>query len=62
MNPFSDFPESDFEVISPEGEVRRGGHGVFTGKQVIVFNGTLHVFVGDEIRRRLPNGADEVFL
>ncbi|WP_143024013.1 hypothetical protein [Maricaulis salignorans] len=33
----------------------------FTGNQVVVFNEKLLVFQGDEIRRRLPNGSDEVF-
>ncbi len=61
MNPFSDMPHSGFEVVSPEGEVRATGRGIFSGKQVTVFDGSLLVFPGDEIRRRLPNGADEVF-
>lgn len=61
MDPFSDFPKSDFEVISPEGEVRSSGRGIFTGEKIVVFDETLPVFMGDEIRRRLPNGADEVF-
>lgn len=61
MDPFDGFPKSDFEVISPEGEVRGSGKGIFTGRMIAVFDETLLVFAGDEIRRRLPNGADEVF-
>ncbi len=61
MDPFSGFPKSDFEVISPEGEVRGSGKGIFTGETVVVFDETLLVFAGDEIRHRLPNGTDEVF-
>lgn len=61
MNPFKSMPHSDFEVISPTGEVRNTGNGIFTGNQVVVFNENLLVSAGDEIRRQLPNGADETF-
>ncbi|EQB11251.1 hypothetical protein [Sphingobium lactosutens] len=61
MNPFKDFPHSDFEVVTPEGEVRESGSGIFTGDTVVVFNEKLQVFANDEIRRRLPNGSDEAF-
>lgn len=61
MSPFDSFPQSKFEVISPEGEVRGQSSGIFTGKMVVVFDAMLTVFTGDEIRRRLPNGSDEAF-
>lgn len=61
MSPFDAFPKSKFEIISPEGQVRNEGQGIFTGKMIAVFDEMLHVFAGDEIRRRLPNGTDETF-
>lgn len=61
MNPFNDFPHSDLEVVAPDGTVRATARGIFSGKQVTVFDSALTVFVGDEIRRKLPNGTDEAF-
>ena len=61
MNPFAKLPHSDFEVISPEGDVRCSGSGIFSGETVVVSDERLVVFPNDEIRRRLPNGTDEVF-
>lgn len=61
MSPFKGFPHSDFVVVSPEGEIRGKGSGIFSGKHVIVFDEKLTVFVDDEIRRTLPNGSDETF-
>lgn len=61
MNPFSDFPHSKFEVVASDGSVRATGDGIFTGKQVVVFDPTLQVLVGDEIRRGLPSGIEEAF-
>lgn len=61
MNPFSDFPHSKIEIISPGGEVRATTEGIFANNQVIVFDERIVVFVGDEVRRRLPNGTDEAF-
>ncbi len=61
MSPFDGFPKSKFEIISPDGEIRGQSEGIFTGKMVAVFDSMLQVFVGDEIRRRLPNGTDEAF-
>lgn len=61
MNPFSDFPSSDFEIVAPGGAVRSRGNGIFTAKQVTVFDATIQVLPGDEIRRSLPNGMEETF-
>lgn len=38
MGPFEEFPKSDFDVISPEGEMRGSGQGIFTGKMIAVFD------------------------
>jgi hypothetical protein len=58
---FDDFPKSCFEVISPEGEVRGSAEGIFAGETVMVSDITLQIFAGDEVRRSLPNGSDDVF-
>lgn len=61
MDAFEDFPHSDFEVVSPQGQVRATGSGIFADNTIVVFDDKLLVFAGDEIRRSLPNGADEAF-
>jgi hypothetical protein len=61
MNPFNDFPHSDFQIVAPDGMVRASARGIFSGKQVTVFDSALIVFAGDEIRRKLPNGSEEAF-
>ena len=61
MSPFKSMPHSDFEVVSPQGEVRAKGRGIFSAEQVTVFDEKLLVFSNDEIRRTIPSGAEEVF-
>lgn len=61
MNPFASFPHSDLQVVAPDGTVRSTARGIFSGKQVSVFETALQVFAGDEIRRTLPNGTEEAF-
>lgn len=61
MNPFDTMPKSDFEVISPDGEVRSSGEGTFQGNRIFVPDVRVQVITGDEIRRRLPSGVDDVF-
>lgn len=61
MNPFSSFPHSESRIVAPDGTVRSTAQGIFTGKQVVVFDSSLVVFAGDEIRRSLPNGTEEAF-
>lgn len=61
MNPFDKFPHSDLKIVAPDGTVRSTARGIFSGKQVSVFDPNLQVFVGDEIRRVLPNGTEEAF-
>lgn len=61
MNPFASFPHSDLKVIAPDGTVRSTARGVFSGKEVSVFDASLQIFAGDEIRRTLPNGTEEAF-
>lgn len=61
MSIFKSFPQSDFEVVSPQGEVRGKARGTFSGEQVTVDDEKLLVFTNDEIRRSIPSGAEEAF-
>lgn len=61
MNPFSRFPHDKIEIIAPGGEVRANAEGIFTPEEIIVFDDSITALVGDEVRRRLPNGQDETF-
>ena len=61
MNPFADFPHSDLQIVAPDGTVRSTARGIFSGKQVTVFDSSLQVLAGDEVRRTLPNGTEEAF-
>lgn len=61
MNPFASFPHSDLRVVAPDGVIRSTARGIFSGKQVSVFDASLQVFAGDELRRTLPNGTEEAF-
>ena len=53
-------PES-IEVIAPGGTVRSRVQAWFSGKQFIVEDMSVDVGPGDEIRRLLPNGRDDVY-
>lgn len=61
MSPFSRMPHSHFEVIAPGGEIRCTGEAVFTDEVIAIFDEQARVVVGDEIRRRLPNGMDDTY-
>jgi len=50
------------EIVSPEGETRSKVEAFYTGSMFIVEDIQSDVRAGDEIRRKLPNGNDEVFL
>ena len=58
---FDDFPQTDFEVIAPDGSRRKSIKGVFAGKTVMVGDPQAVILVGDELRRRLPNGLEETY-
>lgn len=52
----------DVEIIAPGGEVRSKVRAWFSGKQFIIEDMSADVRPGDEIRRPLPNGRDDVFV
>jgi hypothetical protein len=62
MSPWKELiTPDDIEVVSPSGEVRCRVKGYYSGEQFIVDDMKADIQPGDEIRRALPNGKDEVF-
>jgi len=55
------FAKTDFELVGPDGSVRANGKAQFDGGTIMIWDANLQIFTGDEIRRRLPSGADEAF-
>jgi hypothetical protein len=58
---FDEFPRSALTVVSPEGKVRARVEGIVTKSLVMVDDPKATILSGDEIRRTLPNGQEEVF-
>ena len=58
---FDDFPQTDFEVVAPDGSRRKPIKGVFSGHVVLVADAQAVILVGDELRRRLPNQLEETY-
>lgn len=52
----------DIDVVSPEGQVRCSVKGYFSPNSIIVDDLKADIEIGDEIRRILPNGKEEVFI
>lgn len=58
---FDDFPKSRFEIFGPQGETRGATQAIHAGDNIMVLDTKLVIQPGDEMRRSLPNGADEAF-
>lgn len=52
----------DIDVVTPEGHVRCKVKGYISPKSIIVEDVKADIEIGDEIRRVLPNGKEEVFI
>ncbi|MFH1344394.1 MAG: hypothetical protein ABIL01_24825 [Pseudomonadota bacterium] len=59
--PFSGFPKSKIDIVSPDGNIRSSTQAIFGGDVLMVQDTSVIVEPGDEIRRTLPNGHEEVF-
>lgn len=57
---FTNFPQDDCEIVAKGGGVR-GTKAIFGGTTITIPDPSVQIEVGDEIRRRLPNGLEEVF-
>lgn len=58
---FNHFPQSDLTIVAPDGTVRSVEKGIVSSKSITLPNNKAVVHVGDEIRRKLPNGVEETF-
>lgn len=58
---FGSFPKSAFDVVAPDGTIRCSIKAVFAGNLIAVDDPSATILVGDELRRRLPNGSEEAF-
>lgn len=58
---FSHFPQTELTIVSPDGAIRSLEKGIVDSKQVTIPNKNAVILVGDEIRRKLPNGIEETF-
>jgi hypothetical protein len=58
---FSHFPQSDIDIVAPDGTVRYRTKGIVDPKSVIISDSSLLIQPGDEIRRRIPSGVEETF-
>jgi hypothetical protein len=52
----------DVSVVAPEGGVRSKVKAYYSGDMFVIEDMSVDIRAGDEIRRRLPNGRDEIFL
>ncbi len=58
---FEAFPQSELTIVSPNGTIRSVERGLVDSKQITIPNSKAVICVGDEIRRKLPNGTEEAF-
>jgi hypothetical protein len=58
---FNDFPQSDIDIVAPDGTVRHRTKAIVDAKSVTVPDSSLVIERGDEIRRRIPSGIEETF-
>lgn len=62
MSIFSHFPQVALDIVAPDGTVRCTTAGHVSEKSITIPDTSITVEPGDEIRRKLPNGREEVFL
>ena len=55
------FAEKPIVIVSPDGEEQQTKGFVAGSELVVISDVSVHVDIGYEIRRTLPNGRDEVF-
>jgi len=63
MSPFFDsFPKADLDIVAPDGSVRCTARGIVSGNSITIDDTSILIEPRDEIRRKLPNGREEVFV
>jgi hypothetical protein len=56
-----EFPQSDIDIVAPDGSVRHRTKAAVRAKSVTVWEPSLVIEPGDEILRRIPSGREETF-
>jgi hypothetical protein len=56
------FPKSKLDIVASNGTLRSSTVGVVSRNSILIEDVSLVIEVGDEIRRALPNGSEEVFV
>jgi len=63
LDDFADMtPREATEVVAPNGQVRGTVQAMFAGSTIFVDDQMADIRVDDQLRRKLPNGNDEVFV
>ncbi len=62
MSIFDGFPQTKVDIVSPSGERRCSTKGVMSEGQIQIEDVSITIEAGDELRRLLPNGNEEVFV
>ncbi|MDB5439957.1 MAG: hypothetical protein JWM33_2384 [Caulobacteraceae bacterium] len=60
--PWNIIPPDDMEIVAPGGEIRGIVKAHFGGSVIVVPDQFADIRSDDEMRRKLPNGNDEVFV
>ncbi|PSO29817.1 hypothetical protein [Bradyrhizobium sp. MOS002] len=60
MSIFDSLPKSDCEIVSATGQVSQTKAAILP-ENIVVTDTKIPIAVGDEIRRRIPSGQDEVY-
>jgi hypothetical protein len=60
-NLFNHFPQSDIDIVAPDGKLRYRTKGLVDPKSITIPDSSLLIQPGDEIRRRIPSGVEETF-
>jgi hypothetical protein len=53
--------QSNLDIVAPDGRLRNSTRGIVAGNVVVIEDTSIVIEPGDEIRRKLPNGREEVF-
>jgi hypothetical protein len=56
------FPKSKLDIVASDGTLRSSSVGVVSGDSILIEDVSAVIEVGDEMRRTLPNGSEEVFV
>ncbi|HTS41477.1 MAG TPA: hypothetical protein VMH84_13170 [Xanthobacteraceae bacterium] len=58
---FKNFPQSELSIVAADGTIRHKVKGIIDSKLATIPDPNVVIHTGDEIRRILPNGTEEVF-